>query len=464
MGVSIGELFIDLGFDVDDTKLKSFDQALKSTLNTMLQLTGVSLSVAGFAHLMDTSAQAAVKLQQLTVEMNLNAQSAQKWGLALHQMNSNVSVEQATDGARKFAGVLAEIQRTGQGPFGALSLLTGGRFQRNMNFEQATAAIAANKDHFFRTQGANPQAAFSKLLDEVGLGAGSSRMFDLTQKQIDQMTRGLVVEQESIEKLSELARTAAFASEQLNKFGMDTATFFAKPTGNVLKGFTSVMQGASGIMGAIGEGNLGEFMSKNWDWSEFADNLSFGLVSGGYNHIMHMAKKELHASKEYPPLQQGAISSWGPDQKAAMIQRLMEESGMNPAAYGHGAEAQGLPGEAYGIAQWHRPRQENFKKWAGHDIHGSTVAEQMAFMNYELTQGMERAAGEKLKHAKTQKEAYDVFKNDYERPAGSKPTITQNNNTKIISNASPEALKAVWDKNNQRTINNAFATINNGSH
>jgi len=85
--------------------------------------------------------------------------------------------------------------------------------------------------------------------------------------------------------------------------------------------------------------------------------------------------------------------------------------------------AVGDGGLAYGIAQWHPGRQKHFadyaqeKHWANHNIHGATLNEQLGFVNWELTQGSEKHAGEKLRATENAKEAGEAVCRYYERPA-----------------------------------------------
>ena len=89
---------------------------------------------------------------------------------------------------------------------------------------------------------------------------------------------------------------------------------------------------------------------------------------------------------------------------------LKSESGFKQNAVGDG-------GNAYGLGQWHADRQADFAKWAGHDIRGSTQAEQLGFYNYELTQGKEQAAGRRLRGATTANDAGGIVSRYDERPA-----------------------------------------------
>lgn len=101
---------------------------------------------------------------------------------------------------------------------------------------------------------------------------------------------------------------------------------------------------------------------------------------------------------------------WSKEQAAGMAANIKAESGFNPSATGDG-------GQAYGIGQWHPDRQAEFKKKFGKDMKGSTLEEQLAFMQYELTQGNERKAGDMLKGAKGAAEAAGIVSRNYERPA-----------------------------------------------
>lgn len=100
---------------------------------------------------------------------------------------------------------------------------------------------------------------------------------------------------------------------------------------------------------------------------------------------------------------------WTPAQSAGIVANLWAESRLNPAAVGDG-------GQAYGIAQWHPPRQAGFAALIGKDIHGSTLEEQLAYVHAEL-QGTEKAAGEVLATCTTATDAGAAVSMHYERPA-----------------------------------------------
>lgn len=103
---------------------------------------------------------------------------------------------------------------------------------------------------------------------------------------------------------------------------------------------------------------------------------------------------------------------WSRAHAAGITANLGLESNFDPNAIGDS-------GRAYGIAQWHKYRQEQFAKWAGKPIKDSSLEEQMGFVHFELTQGEEKKAGDLLRATATAREAGDIVSRNYERPADS---------------------------------------------
>lgn len=102
---------------------------------------------------------------------------------------------------------------------------------------------------------------------------------------------------------------------------------------------------------------------------------------------------------------------WSPEQAAGIVGNLQTESNLKTDALGDNDAA-------YGIAQWHPDRQENFRKWRDKDIRESTFKEQLEFVQYELVQGEERRAGSKIKQTTTAEDAAAAVDEYYERSQG----------------------------------------------
>ena len=107
-------------------------------------------------------------------------------------------------------------------------------------------------------------------------------------------------------------------------------------------------------------------------------------------------------------IQQG----WSPEQAAGLVGNLQAESGQNldTNVFGDG-------GAGYGIAQWHGPRQRDFQRVMGRPLKGSSLEDQLKFVQWELTHS-EKRAGQRLKAAKSADEAAAIIDQYYERSSG----------------------------------------------
>lgn len=109
---------------------------------------------------------------------------------------------------------------------------------------------------------------------------------------------------------------------------------------------------------------------------------------------------------------------WTAQQAAGIVGSLMQESGVD-------STNQNKTSGAYGVGQWLGSRVADFKAWSGHDLAGSSLQEQLAFMQYELTKGKEQSAGNRLRAAKTAADAAAIHSQFYERPGQAEANIGQ---------------------------------------
>lgn len=101
---------------------------------------------------------------------------------------------------------------------------------------------------------------------------------------------------------------------------------------------------------------------------------------------------------------------WTKEQSVGIVANIKRESNFDHKAVGDG-------GKAFGLAQWHPDRQGEFNKLFGKPIQQSSFEEQLAFIQFELTQGNERRAGDMLRAAQTGRDAAAIVSKHYERPA-----------------------------------------------
>lgn len=99
-------------------------------------------------------------------------------------------------------------------------------------------------------------------------------------------------------------------------------------------------------------------------------------LNSGEGSQLAMRRKGLVARQQYAVwrlMQMGLTEA----QAIGMAANFTAESGLNSTITGD-------RGTAYGIAQWHPDRQAAFRRFFGHDIHKSTLDEQLAFSALEL--------------------------------------------------------------------------------
>ena len=127
-------------------------------------------------------------------------------------------------------------------------------------------------------------------------------------------------------------------------------------------------------------------------------------------------------------IQQG----WTPEQAAGLVANLQAESGQNldTNVFGDG-------GAGYGIAQWHGSRQRDFQREMGRPLKGSSLEDQLKFVQWELTHS-EKRAGQMLKNAKSAAEAAAIIDQYYERSSG----IHRDKRIKFAQNLMPRTPTA----------------------
>ena len=111
-------------------------------------------------------------------------------------------------------------------------------------------------------------------------------------------------------------------------------------------------------------------------------------------------------------------AGWSHEQAIGITANLYAESGLRINAIGDS-------GAAGGIGQWHGDRRAEFQQKFGYNMMsppaGKTAEQlfhdQLAFVNYELTEGREQRAGNALRGASSAEDAAGIFCAKYERPA-----------------------------------------------
>lgn len=104
---------------------------------------------------------------------------------------------------------------------------------------------------------------------------------------------------------------------------------------------------------------------------------------------------------------------WTKEQAAGIVGNLQAESGVGL----HYETAVGDGGTAFGLAQWRFERVTTFYKVFGYPLKGSNLEDQLSYVHWELN-NTEKAAGNRLRNAKTAADAAAIVDQYYERSSG----------------------------------------------
>lgn len=111
---------------------------------------------------------------------------------------------------------------------------------------------------------------------------------------------------------------------------------------------------------------------------------------------------------------------WTKEQAAGLAANLHRESGFKADIVGDG-------GKAYGIGQWHPDRQKNFSMVFGKDIRGSSLDDQLKFVDWEM-RNTEKVAGDRLRGATNAMQAGGIVSKYYERPRDTEKEMRERGN------------------------------------
>lgn len=446
---SLGELFVKLGFDVDDTKLKSFQDSIENVFSGIQKLAGyagVGLGIAGFVELAKGASDTALTVENLTRVYGVSEKAIRDWAAAVHENNP---LKDFNAGVSSFATFSEYLKNAAFTPQGAMALnLLGVQYSSadlqhpekmlNKLFDTVPTLLKEHPDR---------RSFYSQQIATLTGDAANIGVFERGPAWAAAAAARAATSEADNSRMTAERRQIAALQDEWDKFVNHATGTLA---GGVLNLQGQIEKAQKTNPGAAG------FFEGIWEW---AKTDPYNLPGLGQS-LIHNSIMDKAVSKTSDFIQ-GSVSKgnalgmirklgWSDDQASGIVRRLMIESGLDPGQYGHGKEARGMPDEAYGIAQWHPDRQKEFSRVMGRDIHGSSLEEQIAFMNYELTKGNERTAGNALRQTKNADDAYATFTNKYERPAVT-VNVTQNIHSTDPDQAGQAAARAI-----QETITPAY--------
>ena len=203
---SVGDLFVMLGFKVDDKQLKGFDNSIKSLRNNMAGMVAETIGAvyaidkftSGIAH----SLQGAQNLSNFTRQTGLDNYKAQIWGVTGTLDHMGVKAEETQNALFNLNEQLASIRRGESAPSAAMGQIgiTGAD-----DAYTAWEKIRQARQTFPQFQGAQGQANFTSFLQSLGVPTGLAPAFKMSFDEQERRVKetGNIKSEEDIAKQNE---------------------------------------------------------------------------------------------------------------------------------------------------------------------------------------------------------------------------------------------------------------------
>ncbi len=206
--MKVGELFVFLGFQVDDKQLKNFDNGIKGLVK-QLDLTKVGAIAAVYAmdRFIESSVAGAVALYNFNQQTAISTQSLQAWQAAAHGANPALGIDEIAQSIQTLENNLLEIRKFGSGnasPFAWLKI------------DIAHGANAINVLEQLREKVQNVDRITAvNLIQKMGLSPGFINILTRSREEFDAFIKSTMRTDNSILMLEKLGEKIAQFKLQL---------------------------------------------------------------------------------------------------------------------------------------------------------------------------------------------------------------------------------------------------------
>ncbi len=112
--MKVGELFVALGFDVDDAKLKNFNEKMQTGVDVAGKFTIAAAGAAGaLAVLINNASKQTVTLQNLNQQTDLSIEGLTKWANVVQKTNPAETFDSALNSAKALNDYLTGASKGG---------------------------------------------------------------------------------------------------------------------------------------------------------------------------------------------------------------------------------------------------------------------------------------------------------------------------------------------------------------
>lgn len=200
--MKIGELFMALGFEVDDKKLKEYNSAIDDTRRRLTQITTLAAAaVTGLYLFASGGIEAATAMRNFNTQTGESIDQLQQWQVAATMSNTALSVDQVTQSIVALSGAISDVSmgKGPSGPFAMLGIDTRGK-DSFMVLEEMRRRYQDNVAQWGQRQ-------TNDLMMQTGIDPGLINAIQLSREEFDALVGDRILSAESRNKLIILGET-----------------------------------------------------------------------------------------------------------------------------------------------------------------------------------------------------------------------------------------------------------------
>ncbi len=396
-GQSIGDLFVKLGFDVDDSKLKSFDASIKETFSTIMRFAGVGAGVGGFVALAKNASDTALQIANLTTVYGTSAKAIQAWGAAVHESNP---LKSYAEGIASFGNIAQYLSNAAFTPSGTVALNRLGVSFHSDDIQHPERIIAKLFESIPKLLKEHPEnrALYSSLVGDVTGDPTNLRVFEKGKDFQDAAASRVSLYQKELDDTVKVAQDIAALQDEWDKF-------YKHAIGTLAGGFIELQKNIKekGFIEGLGV-SLDELGAAN---PYKLDSIGKALIQ---NPVMNAAVNSAsRAIQDFGGARHESREFW--EAKGLDAHHIAAWLAQEEAESGYGTNKNTNKGKYKGAFQWSPERRQQILEGTGIDVANASHWQQLQAADWEYRKmGLE----DKFKQTKGSRDATKFLSDKFE--------------------------------------------------
>lgn len=198
--MKVADIFVALGFDVDDAPLKNFDEKIQGLTSDMWAgAAAAAAAVYAIGAFVEKSIKGAAALRDFNLQTGLAQDKLQKWQIVGQLADLNLSAETVTGSIKNLQKSINDV-RWGTGDGNAFKWLG----VDIMHGQDAFAVLEQLRDKLQLNLQRFGRARTVELIQQMGLDPGFINALQLSNAEFEKMYKGKILNQDELDKLNKL--------------------------------------------------------------------------------------------------------------------------------------------------------------------------------------------------------------------------------------------------------------------